>query len=68
MKTIIVTRKRALTALFCAFAVVIGIIVGVRGTKAVQTSATKRELPIYNVKTDEKRIAISFDAAWGNAI
>jgi len=26
---------------------------------------TKRELPIYSVETDEKKIAISFDAAWG---
>jgi hypothetical protein len=68
MKSIIITKKRILTALFCVFAVVIGIIVGVKGTRAVQTSAAKRELPIYNVKTDEKKIAISFDAAWGNAI
>lgn len=25
----------------------------------------KKELPIYSVATDEKKIAISFDAAWG---
>lgn len=25
-----------------------------------------RELPIYSVKTDEKKVALSFDAAWGN--
>ncbi|NLC44784.1 MAG: polysaccharide deacetylase family protein [Clostridiales bacterium] len=25
----------------------------------------KKELPIYSVQTDEKKIAISFDAAWG---
>ena len=25
-----------------------------------------RKLPIYSVETDKKRIAISFDAAWGN--
>lgn len=28
-------------------------------------AASKRELPIYCVNTDEKKIAISFDAAWG---
>ncbi|GHU70114.1 deacetylase [Clostridia bacterium] len=27
----------------------------------------KRELPIYNVATDDKVLAISFDAAWGSA-
>ena len=25
----------------------------------------KRELPIYSVETNEKKVAISFDAAWG---
>lgn len=30
------------------------------------TSAGNRELPIYCVQTEEKKIALSFDAAWGN--
>jgi peptidoglycan/xylan/chitin deacetylase (PgdA/CDA1 family) len=29
-------------------------------------SPNKKSLPIYCVDTDEKKIAISFDAAWGN--
>lgn len=29
-------------------------------------SAGGRELPIYCVQTEEKKIALSFDAAWGN--
>ena len=28
-------------------------------------SPSKRPLPIYCVDTDEKKVAISFDAAWG---
>lgn len=28
--------------------------------------ATKRELPIYSVERDQKMVALSFDAAWGN--
>jgi len=32
---------------------------------AVETSAAKKKLPIYCVGTDEKKVAISFDAAWG---
>lgn len=32
---------------------------------AVSSSYGDRELPIYSVKTDEMKIAISFDAAWG---
>lgn len=32
---------------------------------AVSSTYGNRELPIYSVKTEEKKIAISFDAAWG---
>ena len=32
---------------------------------AVSSTYGDRELPIYSVKTDDMRIAISFDAAWG---
>lgn len=66
MRVITVTRKRLFTILFCSLAIVLAAVVGVRGVQAVQTSASKRLLPIYNVKTDDKKIAISFDAAWGN--
>lgn len=31
----------------------------------VQTSTSTRDLPIYCVETSEKKVAISFDAAWG---
>lgn len=31
-------------------------------------SASKKSLPIYCVETDEKKVAISFDAAWADAI
>ena len=31
----------------------------------VYTPSGERQLPIYNVQTDEKKCAISFDAAWG---
>jgi len=30
-----------------------------------QAEAAKRIIPIYSVKTDEKKVALSFDAAWG---
>ena len=28
-------------------------------------SASQKKLPIYSVKRDDKKISISFDAAWG---
>lgn len=38
------------------------------GDTAVAVSSTygDRELPIYSVDTEEKKISISFDAAWGD--
>ena len=30
------------------------------------SSVNGRNLPIYCVETDEKKVALSFDAAWGN--
>ena len=35
---------------------------------AVGASASARQLPIYCVQRDQKLVAISFDAAWGDAI
>ena len=35
-------------------------------TISVSNNVNGRELPIYSVETDEKKIALSFDAAWGN--
>ncbi len=32
----------------------------------VGASATQRQLPIYSVQRDDKVVALSFDAAWGN--
>ena len=36
-----------------------------KGRNGVQRVATNRSLPIYSVETKEKKIAISFDCAWG---
>ncbi len=34
--------------------------------KVIATSTTQRKIPIYCVEEDEKKVSISFDAAWGN--
>lgn len=38
----------------------------VSGFATVSSNVNGRELPIYCVETDEKKVALSFDAAWGN--
>ncbi len=37
----------------------------VKTVSAVLTAEAERKLPIYCVQTDEKKVGISFDAAWG---
>ena len=45
----------------------VGLIFWAVSTPAVVgVSAAKRELPVYCVQRDEKIVALSFDAAWGN--
>ena len=34
---------------------------------SIMAAVTTRELPVYNVDTEEKVLSISFDAAWGRA-
>lgn len=55
------------TMLICVIGVgVIRPIVGeLAYNEAAPTSAAKKKLPIYCVDTPEKKVAISFDAAWG---
>lgn len=51
-----------------AFAVLRGVLVVAGENVTVSSSVDGRELPIYCVETDEKKIALSFDAAWGNEL
>ena len=37
------------------------------GAQSVFFGYASKELPIYYVKTEEKKVAISFDCAWGVA-
>lgn len=41
--------------------------VSMRDAPALMAAVTTRELPVYNVDTEEKVLSISFDAAWGRA-
>ena len=49
-----------------AFAILRGMLVVAGENVTVSNSVDGRELPIYCVDTPEKKIALSFDAAWGN--
>ena len=49
-----------------AFAVLRGVLVTVSSTVMVSNSVNGKELPIYCVECGEPKIALAFDAAWGN--
>ena len=62
-----VLKKRSIiaTAICLVALIIIPTIFSVTGTYGVFYGKAVRKLPIYYVKTEEKKIAISFDCAWG---
>lgn len=59
-------KKPLAVILALSIAVICAIALKATGAYTVYTfSSGKRDLPIYCVDTDEKRLAISFDCAWG---
>lgn len=59
-------RRSAVLRALAMVAAVLLIFWAVNTPKLVGVSASRRELPVYCVQQDEKRVALSFDAAWGN--
>lgn len=66
MKVIFI-KKRGLVTIALGLVLLLTCFVGDLGQTAgaVYLASASRELPIYNVQTDEQKCAISFDAAWG---
>ena len=50
-----------------ALAVMLAASIRIQEAPALMTAVATRELPVYNVDTQEKVLSISFDAAWGRA-
>ena len=50
-----------------ALAAVLAAYVSMSGGPSLMAAVATRELPVYNVDTEEKVLSISFDAAWGRA-
>lgn len=61
MKVFVITKKHIMLSLVLCLTIILLSL----GSAAVIAS-NDRKLPIYCVETEKKRIAISFDAAWGN--
>ncbi|MDD5953197.1 MAG: polysaccharide deacetylase family protein [Oscillospiraceae bacterium] len=73
MKFFVLTKRRlTMLGVFLIGCAAAGVLTGVcvkldrTETPVAQAASTQRQVPIYCVDTQEKKIAISFDAAWGN--
>lgn len=55
-------RLTSILSIILAIIIALGIIMG----NYVSASVSTKKLPIYGVETNEKKIAITFDAAWTN--
>ncbi len=62
----VLPRYKPVLSALALLAVVAGIFWAVSSPALVGVAASKRQLPVYSVQRDDKLIAISFDAAWGN--
>ena len=58
--------KRKIKALGLCVALVLVVCMGVSKVVTVSNTVNGKEIPIYSVETEEKKVALSFDAAWGN--
>lgn len=65
MKVLILTKKKIAVLSFVLVGVITAAILSAKAL-SISTISQSRLVPIYNVQTDEKKVAISFDAAWGN--
>lgn len=62
MKTVSGRKTMGVMSILLAIVMMLGLITG----KYVSSASPQRNLPIYSVYTDDKKIAITFDAAWTN--
>ena len=67
MKIFVLTKNKMMVLGLTLFLAVSIFMLQTNYAKEVfQYANEKREVPIYNVKREDNKIAISFDAAWGN--
>ena len=66
MKFVVLKRSVLWLAFFSIMLCgILSVPLGENSMAAVFFGDNLRKVPIYNVQTEEKRVAISFDAAWG---
>lgn len=66
MKFVVLQKSTLIKFLVvCLVAAIVTVVCFFSGSAVVWQNKTTRKIPIYSVQTDEKVVALSFDAAWG---
>lgn len=65
---IYILQKRTLFIILCIIIIMFTALLSIfiRNQDIAAVFSSQKKLPIYSVETEEKKIAISFDAAWGD--
>lgn len=58
--------KRKIKTMAFSGILIVALCFGASKVVTVTNTVNGKELPIYSVETEEKKVALSFDAAWGN--
>ncbi len=66
LKKLYVEQKNVIWTVLILAVFVVGFLTIAPQVFHANSSVNGRNLPIYCVETDEKKVALSFDAAWGN--
>ncbi|MDE5592714.1 MAG: polysaccharide deacetylase family protein [Clostridiales bacterium] len=66
MRFIVVKRRTIILAVLTAVVLALAVTgVYYTGAAAIYSNVSPKKVPIYSVETDEKAVALTFDAAWG---
>lgn len=66
MRFLVVKRRTIIIAVLLAVVLALAVTgVYYTGAAAIYSNVSPKKVPIYSVETDEKAVALTFDAAWG---
>ena len=66
MKCFVLKKKQVLFVVVLILTMILlSVNLGTTSAANVYFGYTTRKVPIYNVETEEKKVAITFDSAWG---
>ena len=66
LRCVTIVRRKLLLYVMSALALIMAVVAcSVTSSALLWSGVSTRKVPVYRVDTEKKKIAISFDAAWG---